>query len=95
MNKSPTYFEVPLVHELNVASMLIKKAIAWEGEGKITVNLFVLDALYLNKELFNLVSEHLFIMRAPAYEWLLTHVDQNQKRVCKEIVLWGHTVTLY
>jgi len=95
VNKSPMCFEVPLVHELNVASMLIKKTIAWEGEGKITITLFVLDALYLNKELLDLVSGHLFIMKARAYEWLLMYVDKNQERGWKEIVLWGHKVTLY
>lgn len=95
VNKSPMCFEVPLVHELNVASMLIKKTIAWEGEGKIAITLFVLDALYLNKELLGLVSGHLFIIKARAYKWLLTYVDQNQKRGWKEIVLWGHKVTLY
>jgi len=95
INKTPMDFEVPLVHELNAASRLLRSALALEGEGKIIITLFVLDALYLNKELLDLVSGHKFILRARACEWLLTHVDENQEKVCKEIVLWGHTVTLY
>lgn len=95
INKSPIDFEVPLVHELNAASRLLRSALALEEEGKITITLFVLDALYLNKELLDLVSGHKFILRARAYEWLLTHVDENQERGCKEIMLWGHKVTLY
>ena len=95
INKTPMDFEVPLVHELNAASRLIRSALALEGEGKITITLFVLDALYLNKELLDLVSGHRFILRARAYDWLFKHVDENLERGCKEIVLWGHTVTLY
>lgn len=95
INKMPMDFEVPLVHELNAASRLIRSALALEGEGKITITLFVLDALYLNKELLDLVSGHRFILRARAYNWLLKYVDENLERGCKEIVLWGHTVTLY
>jgi len=95
INKTPIDFEVPLIHELNVASRLLRSALALEGEGKITIALFVLDALYLNKKLLDLVSEHRFIMKARAYDWMLAYVDENQERGCKEIVLWGHTVTLY
>lgn len=95
INKTPMDFEVPLVHELNAASRLLRSALALEAEEKITITLFVLDALYLNKELLDLVSRHRFIMKARTYEWLLKHVDENLERGCKEIVLWGHTVTLY
>jgi len=95
VNKSPMTFAVPLIHELNVASTLIKKMIDWEQKGKILIELFVFDALYLNKELIDLVSGHFFVMRAPTHDWLLTYVDENQKRGCKQIVLWGHTVLLY
>jgi len=95
VNKSPMSFAVPLIHELNAAATLIKKVIDWEQQGKILVELFVFDALYLNKELLDLVSKHHFIMRAPAHDWLLTHVDENQKRGCKSIVLWDHAVLLY
>lgn len=89
VNKLPMSFEVPLIHELNAAPILIKKAIEWEKEGKITITLFVLDALYFNKEVLNLISEHEFIIRAPAHEWLLKDVDKNVERGCKEIELWG------
>jgi len=95
INKSPMDFEVPLVHELNAASRLLRSALALEEEGKITITLVVLDALYLSKELLDLVSGHRFILRAPAHEWLLTHVDENLEEGCKEIVLWRHTVMLY
>ena len=95
INKTPMDFEVPLVHELNAASRLIRSAIALEEEEKITITLFVLDALYLNKELLDLVSGHRFILRARAYKWLLKHVDKNLERGCKKIELWGHKVTLY
>jgi len=95
INKTPMDFEVPLVHELNAASRLIRSALALESKGKITITLFVLDALYLNKELLDLISGHRFVLRAPAYDWLLAHVDENLERGCKEIVLWGHTVMLY
>jgi len=95
INKTPIDFEVPLVHELNAASKLIKSALTLEKEGAITITLFVLDALYLNKELLDLLSDHLFIIRARAHDWLLTYVDKKQERGYKEIVLWGHTIRIY
>jgi hypothetical protein len=95
INKTPIDFGVPLIHEFNAASKLLKSALALEEEGKITITLFVLDALYLSKELLDLVSKHRFILRARAYEWLLKHVDEKQKKGCKEIVLRGHIVMLH
>ena len=53
VNKLPMSFEVPLIHELNVAPLLIRKAIEWENVGEITITLFVLDALYFNKEVLD------------------------------------------
>jgi hypothetical protein len=95
INKMPMDYEVPLVHEFNAASKLLRSALALEEEGKINITLFVLDALYLSKELLDLVSRHRFIIRARSYKWLLTNVDEKQKSGCKEIILWGHTVMLH
>jgi len=94
VNKLPMSFEVPLIHEVNVAPILIKKALEWEKDNKITIQLFVLDGLYFNKEVLNLISKHKFVMRAPANKWLLKYVDKNVERGCKEIELWGHKVLI-
>ena len=95
INKLPMGFEVPIIHEINAALFLIKKAITLEEKGKITIDLFVLDSLYFSKEIFRLLSGYLFIIRAPAYEWILEHVDKISDHGCKEIVLWGNKVLLY
>jgi hypothetical protein len=95
LNKLPMDFKVPLVHEPNAAPGIIKEILEWEREGKIIIELFVFDALYLNKKIFDLVSGHRFILRAPAHERLLGYVDKSVKKGQKEIILWGHSITLH
>jgi hypothetical protein len=94
VNKLPMSFDVPLIHEVNAAPILIKKVLDWEKDNKITIQLFVLDALYFNKEVLNLISKHKFVMRTPAKNWLLKYIDKNVEKGCKEIELWEHKVLL-
>jgi hypothetical protein len=95
VNKLPMDFEVPRVHEIHAAPSLINNAISWEREGEICLDTIILDALYLNKELLDLLFGHKYIIRAPAQEWLTKYVDENLPSGKKEITLWGHKVTLY
>ena len=94
-NKLPMSFEVPIIHELHACVPLLKKVISWEKEGLIAIDAIILDALYLNKEILDVLCEHRFIIRAPAQKWLLRFVDVRFVRGHKDIVLWGHNVTLY
>lgn len=55
-NKTLMDFEIPLVQELNGAFRLLRRVLTLEEEGTITITLFILDALYLNKEVLDLVS---------------------------------------
>lgn len=94
-NKQPMSINCPLIHELHPAQEFIKKAIDWEKLGSITIELFVFDALYFNKGLLEQVSYHKYIIRAPAYKWLLEYVDKTTSKGSKYITLWGHEVCLH
>ena len=94
-NKLPMSFEVPIIHELHGCLPLIKKVISWEKEGLIAVDTIILDALYLNKKILNLLSGHRFIIRAPARKWLVRFIPHTSAKGYKEIELWGHKVTLH
>jgi len=94
-NKMPITFETTNIHEIHAFETLIERAIEMEKEGEIIINKIVLDALYFNKKIIDMLSLHKFIIRTPSYEWLLEKINKEVKRGCKEIELWGNKVTLY
>ena len=85
----PISFETTNIHEIHAFETLIQRVIEMEKKGEIIINKVILDALYFNKRIIDMLSLHKFIIRAPSYEWLLEKINKEEKRGCKEIELWG------